>query len=399
MIPLPPNLRMACASLRDAWRRNLLALAGLAIGVGAVVAMLALTFIVRREALRQFDRTGLDVLAIRKLSTTTNATRRPPVLDLENVREMATAIPTLQRVAPVFERRAGTLAYGGRSMTTPLLGVTESFIDLNGLEIAEGRLLSDLDRREPFVVVGSDLAQNLRQRDSRSLLGQQVTIEGRLLTIVGVLAPGRAVGLFDGDLNQSLLMHARTFERAIPGAEIGVIYAQHAPGASAEEIGPEIIADLQGRQPGLSLQVISAAQIIAEMQRQLRLFTLLLGAVGSIALVLGGAGIMNSLLVAVAERRREIGLRRALGALRADVQAQFLYEAIMLCGVGGLLGIALGATGTAIISHRAGWVFSMPPSTWMLGFGVALAAGTAAGFVPAYQASRLEPVVAMRQDS
>jgi putative ABC transport system permease protein len=130
----------------------------------------------------------------------------------------------------------------------------------------------------------------------------------------------------------------------------------------------------------------------------LRLFTLFFGATGSIALVLGGAGIMNSLLLAVAERRREIGLRRALGAMRGDVQAQFLAEAVMLCGTGGLLGVGLGALVTWVIALNAGWAFMLPPATLGLGFGVAIAVGVVAGFFPAYQAARLNPVVAMKAD-
>jgi putative ABC transport system permease protein len=316
MTPLLLNLRIAVSALRHAWRRNLLALTGLAVGIAAVVAMLGLTLIVRQEALRQFDRSGLDVLAIRKTSTTSPSTaRRPPQIEAATLRHLAAAVPALDLIAPLMERR-GTLGFNGRTSQATVLGVTESFLELNALEAAEGRLLTDLDHAEPYVVIGRDLAGNLRGGVGTPLIGRQLQVEGRVLTIVGVLAPARAIRLHAGDLNQVALVPAETFGRIVDGAEISVLYARHRYGPSPAEVIADTIAALQSQVEGLSLQATSAAEWVAEMQRQLRLFTLLLGATGSIALILGGTGIMNGLLMAVTERRNEIGLRRALGALR-----------------------------------------------------------------------------------
>ena len=190
------NLHIAWASLREAWRHNILALGGLAIGVGAIVAMLALTLIVRREALRQFDRTGLDVLAIQKTSGGPAASklRQPPQIDLETVRRLAAAQPALEQVTPVMSRR-GLLTFAGRQVQADVLGVTAEFFNLNSLALAEGRALTDLDRREPYVVLGRDQAASLRGSGPGSLLGRSVTIEGRVLTIIGVLAPAEAIKL------------------------------------------------------------------------------------------------------------------------------------------------------------------------------------------------------------
>ena len=396
MTPLLLNLRIAVSALRHAWRRNLLALAGLAVGIAAVVAMLGLTLIVRQEALRQFDRSGLDVLAIRKTSTAApSAARRPPQIEMATVRHLAAAVPALDLIAPMMERR-GTLGFNGRTSQATVLGVTESFFELNALEAAEGRLLTDLDHAEPYVVIGRDLAGNLRGGVGTPLIGRQLQVEGRVLTIVGVLAPARAIRLHAGDLNQVALVPAETFRRIVDGAEINVLYARHRYGPSPAEVVADAIAALQSQVEGLALQATSAAEWVAEMQRQLRLFTLLLGATGSIALVLGGTGIMNGLMLAVTERRNEIGLRRALGALRGDIQSQFLFEALILCGVGGAVGAPLGALVTRVIAWRAAWDYTLPLAVPLGGVALAVIVGVAAGFLPAFQAARLKPVVAMR---
>jgi putative ABC transport system permease protein len=391
------NLRIAVASLRDAWRRNLLALLGLAVGVGAVVAMLALTLIVRRESLRQFDRSGLDLLALRKAAAPGGGgARRAPGIDLDLAARLAAAQPALAQVTPVMQRR-GALVSGAHRTTIDVLGVSASFFDLNSLELAEGRALSPLDRYQPYAVLGRDVAATLRT-DGAPVLGRQLTVEGRVLTVVGVLAPARAIGLHEGDLNQAVLIDVGTATRLYDNAEIDVIYARHRDGGVSDEVATAAVDFLQRSVEGLAVQAQSAAALVAEMERQLRLFTLLLGATGSVALVLGAAGIMNSLLLAVAERRREIGLRRALGALREDIQAQFLYESLILCATGGVAGIVLGALTTRLVAARADWAFSLSPFTLLLGLGVALAVGAAAGFFPAFQAARLDPVVAMKAD-
>ena len=398
MSPAALSVRLAATSLRTAWPRNLFALSGLVLGVGAVVTMLALTLIVRREALRQFDRSGLDVLVVRKVSTVgPHTTRRPPVIELDLAAGLAAAVPDFQRIAPVGAKRT-MLSFEGRPMQVDALGVTEAFGELNGLAAAEGRLLTDLDRDQPFAVVGREQAVALRGGNPAPLVGRHLVIEGKVLTIIGVLAPARAIRLHEGDLNKAVLLPAATFVRTIEGADITTVYAQYRTGPPPAQMAEAATDYFQHRVEGLAVQVTSAAAVVQEMKRQLRLFTLFFGAAGSIALVLGGAGIMNSLLLAVAERRREIGLRRALGAMRGDIQSQFLAEAVMLCGTGGLLGVGFGAATTWLISLNAGWAFQLPPATLVLGLGVALAVGVLAGFFPAFHAARLDPVVAMKAD-
>ncbi len=391
------NLRIALRSLADAPRRNLFALAGLVLGVGAVVAMLALTLIVRDEAMRQFSAGGVDVLAIRKGATAgAEGVRRPPRIDLELAQALGPGVPGLELVAPLLERRH-TLALDGRTYTADLLGVTGGFAEINDLPLAAGRALSDLDRFQPFVVLGRDQAAALGgTRAPAALLGRELVIEGRVLTIVGVLGPASAIKLHAGDLDKAVLVPATTFGRLFPASEIGVIYARTRPGADPGTVAEAVRVWFAARAEGLGVQVTSAEQLVAEMARQLRLFTIFLGAAGALSFLLGGAAMFNSLLVGVSERRREIGLRRAVGAMRGDIHAQFLYEALALCATGGALGVGLGAALTAGVTRFTGWTFELPPAVGLLGFGIAIAVGLAAGSIPAWQAARLDPAAAIK---
>ncbi len=397
MMPVPLNFLIALASLRHSWRRNLLALLGLVLGVGAIVAILALALMVRAESLRQFERTGLDVLALRKTSGAgAQVTRQPPSIDLSLAERLAEDVPEIERVAPIMTRRA-PLAVSSLQHQMEQLGVTEEFVRMNGLEAAEGRTLTELDRNAPHVVLGSEQAAALRSAGDE-IVGRHAVIEGKVLIIVGVLAPARGIRLHEGDLNKAALMHATTFARVFNQAEIGVIYAQHRPATSPRAAGEAAVDFLRRNVEGLAVDVTSAATLVEEMERQLRLFALFFGALGTIALVLGGAGIMNGLLLAVAERRREIGLRRALGATRGDILSQFLQEALMLSAVGGSLGLAVGTLVAWTLALRADWEFQLPAGPLELGVAVAFGVGAAAGFFPAWQAARLDPVVAMRID-
>jgi len=148
--------------------------------------------------------------------------------------------------------------------------------------------------------------------------------------------------------------------------------------------------------PEMNVRVDSPVPLIEQMEAQMSLFALLLGAVGGISLVLGGVGVMNAMLSSVRERRLEIGIRRALGATRGDVQRQFLAEAVLLCLVGGALGALLGIGASVGISLYSGWAWQWSAWALALGLGTACAAGLFFGYHPARQAARLDPVVAMR---
>ena len=187
-----------------------------------------------------------------------------------------------------------------------------------------------------------------------------------------------------------------TAQLTAPDKNVNLIIARAAPGVHYADAARDVKAYFAKRTGGKELEVTSAEQLIEQMESQLGLMTLLLAAVGSVSLLVGGIGVMNVMLISVTERRREIGVRRALGASRGDIQRQFLAEALILTLAGGIAGVAVGVGAAYGICVMNEWKFFVSPSSIVAGVGVSTAAGLFFGFQPAYQASRLDPIVALQ---
>ena len=386
------NLKEAASSLLAGRQRTLLALIGIAVGVGSVVAMMSVGIIVRDESLSKFRELGTDILSV-SLRYAEGAKDRS-VVTTDDALGLA-ALPTIARAAPYVISHGQASLAGKAVLEVSVIGATAAMADLNKLKVESGRHISDLDHRRYFCVVGSEVAAVARAAGIGRIVGESVTVDGVVYTAVGVLRrTPRGMRRFDAD--RAVIIPISTARRVFTWPEIRDITARMSEGAhhvaAAREIG-----DYFRRGPdGPVVRVESAEELIERMYEQMRLFALLLGSVGSISLFVGGIGVMNVMLVSVTERRLEIGIRRALGARRADIQSQFLIESVMLSTVGGLIGIGAGVAATWGICEFTGWTFRVSTQAMGLGVGVAGAAGVLFGFSPAYQAARLDPVAALR---
>ena len=276
-------------------------------------------------------------------------------------------------------------------------GANESFADIHKLAVRDGRFLSALDRGQRYCVVGSDVADVLRAAGAQPVVGEQLRFQGRLYTIVGVLQPsfGERFGQ-NLQPNGSIFLPLDTLMRVSLTQGVRLIFARMEPGVAPDAAERAAAAYFEARAPGVRLNVTSAQQLIERMREQGRLFTLLLGAVGGISLIVGGVGVMNLMLISVSERRGEIGLRRALGARRRDIRWQFVIESLGLCLAGGALGVASGIGLAFGIAAFAGWPFFVSGAAVALGVCVSSATGIFFGLYPAHQASRLDPIAALR---
>ena len=388
------NAKEAGTSLRSVLARSALALVGIVVGIGAVIAMVSTGQVVRDESLKQFRELGTDIVTIRREFTRIRG--RAIDIALADVNGLPLAVSTIETAAAAVNSNT-PIRYRGQELDQNVaFGVTGAFFDLSKLPLAEGRLVSDLDAHRFYCVAGAGVASSMRRAGAISALGERIRVFDRLCTVVGVLksTPPIAVG-------RQLVPDDAVFMPIVAGMRAGTsgireAFARVRDGVEPEVGQREVEAYFRRVRPELRVTVATASQLLARMRSQGQLFTLLLGTIASISLIVGGVGVMNVMLLSVRERTGEIGLRRAIGARRSDVQQQFVIESAVLALSGGVLGVALGVAVAWGISLFAGWPFSVSTTAIVVGVAVAAAVGVFFGLYPAYRASKLDPIEALR---
>ena len=386
------NLAEACAGLLGAKQRSALALIGIAIGVASVSAMISVGTIVRAEAARQFLELGTDIVKVR-LRAREQGPQRVAVA-LADARRITT-LASIQAAAPYTIASARIVLEGTTTTPADVVGATTSILDLNRLALAEGRFVTRLDAHQYFATVGADIAAKLAAAIGGDPIGAKVALGNTVMTVIGRLRK-TAIGQRAFDANKAVFIPIASAGRVTPRATLRDIIARMSPGSDYRAATRELTAYFATRAPDARVQVRSAEELIEHLHRQMRLYTLLLGTVGGIALLVGGIGVMNVMLVAVAERTAEIGIRRALGARRRDIQAQFLAEAVILTLLGGAVGVILAVGATYGICQASGWTFTVSAQGTALGAVVAASSGVFFGLYPAWHAAKLDPVVALQ---
>lgn len=386
------NLKEAANSLTAARLRSLLALLGIAIGVGSVIAMISIGIIARDEALRQFQELGTDILTIRLQHS--GLASDPLSVTPDDALRLAT-LSTIAAASPYAISHAQASLAGKAMKDVTVIGATAAMPDLDKLKLEAGRHVSDLDYRRWFCVLGSEVAADMRALGIERLVGETVQMGRDVYTVVGVLQY-TPQGMRNFNANRAVIVPISTAQRTFTQPGIRNVTARMRPGVYHVTAANEVRDYFHRKSPALEVHVRSAEQLIEQMHKQMRLFALLLGSVGGISLLVGGIGVMNIMLVSVTERRLEIGIRRALGARRRDIQGQFLIESVVLSLAGGLGGIGIGMAATWGLCHFTDWGFQVSVAAMGLGVGVASASGVFFGFYPAYQAARLDPVAALR---
>ena len=385
-------------SLVLAKQRTILGTIGIMIGIGSIIAMISVGLIAKAESLKEFEELGTELLVIHSVRPPTGA----PAAGIPHELAMGLSIeaPTIVQSAPQLGSRKA-LAYLGRKIGQGQInGVTSSFAKIVKLKLQKGRFISDLDDRSYFGVVGAEIASAMRRVTDGQIVGEVIKLDNQRYTIVGVLAetPKRNTLSLDINPNRSVFIPIRNAQRILPGKDIRTVVARSSRGVHYTVATTQIHAYFKGKAKGLHVSVDSATELIEQMEKQMQLLTLLLGTIGSIALIVGGIGIMNIMIASIAERKSEIGLRRALGARRSDIQGQFLAESVILCLLGGVLGTAVGVGGTYAVCHFTEWDFFVSWVSIALGIGTASGVGIFFGFQPAYQAARLDPIAALHSE-
>lgn len=387
-------LHEAFVSLRTLGKRSVLALLGIVIGSSSVVALINIGHNAAVDAALIFKDMGTDTLIAQFPAKGSGNTPMRASLDLEAVRR---AVPGIAHIG-ALSLFSGPIVFHGRSANANFVGATPDIKDAMRLAVREGRFLSRFDASETYGVIGDQVAQALGAPGDPLRLGDRIRINDYLFLVVGILHNQPRAMLMPVQANESLFIPAEGMRRIYPAPQIGNVIIRAAPGEDMEQIARDAAIALKSQLTDHDVDIQVPQQMIDGMTRQSRTFAYLLLALGAISLVGGGVGVMNVMLMNVSERRREIGIRMALGARQRDIRNLFLLEAVTLTAVGALCGAVLGMTAAWFYAWLSGWELALAAAALPLGVGSTLLVGLFFGIYPAVSASRLQPVEALRDE-
>lgn len=385
---------------------------GVVIGVWSVVSLLAIGAGAQQTITSEVESIGTNLLTVLPGIRPRNNPRvysgAAQSLTLADADIIRRAIPEVAAIAPDYQNDAQVVA-GSLNRSARILGVTPEYAVVRNVSMASGQFLTEqlVRAARPVAVLGSTVATELFGVGSP--IGQKIRVKGQLLTIVGVLQPGGAIGQYDN----AVIVPITTAHQSLFGGGDGSssfqvssisLQVRH---SSQVDLAQSRIEELMRRSHNLpqdgtgdDFTVFNQASLLTTFKTVTTTLTIFLGTIAGISLLVGGIGVMNIMLVSVTERTREIGLRKAVGAKRKDILRQFLTEALMISLLGGLVGLALGF-GTVLLIGALFSEFITPVMTLasvVMALGFSIAVGLFFGIYPARRAARLNPIQALRFD-
>jgi putative ABC transport system permease protein len=405
------GIRIALRALRVNKLRSILTMLGIIIGVGAVITMIAIGSGAQAQVEEQIKALGTNLIVVTPGSYTGGGVRMGAgsrtTLTEDDGFALQRELPDVQVAAPTL-RGTGQVVFAGNNWSTWFYGVTPEYFEARNWTIASGKSFdaADVSGAAKVVLLGETVARTLFGESDP--IGHVIRVRKVPMQVVGVLQR-KGQSLQGQDQDDVILMPITTARNRVLGGSgvklrtVGSISVKVRDGADIAEVEAEMRTLLRQRhrlQPAQEddFTLRNLSEVLGAREESTRIMTLLLAAVASVSLLVGGIGIMNIMLVSVTERTREIGLRMAVGARGRDILSQFLVEAVTLALVGGFCGIAFGLAGSYAIGHFAGWRTVLDVDAILLAVGFAAAVGVFFGFYPARKASRLLPIEALRYE-
>lgn len=389
------HVREALMNLFSAKLRSLLAILGILVGTGSVVALISSSQLATDHALAQFKKLGTNLLAVMlNPPQNGNASEQSHSLNLKDMVTIQQQLPSIEKIVP-YTTLFQPIYFQDIQFSGQILGANEALADIVKINIQEGRFVSFLDQNSFFCVVGHDIGEKIRGR-GLDPINQQISLGKQLFTIIGVAKPWEPNLFLFANIDEGIIVPLSLTFLLNPHLKIQNILLQLHPNTPLDNVKPQLESIIPQLAPGTQVRFHDPQQIIDVVSKQRSTFTWLLSAIGGISLLVGGIGVMNIMLVSVIERRREIGIRMAVGARRKDILEMFLIEAIVLTVLGGLLGVILGTATTLILALSSGWEYSFHLLPAALGFLVSAAVGVFSGLYPSYRASRLDPIATLQ---
>lgn len=380
-------LSVALRGLTGNKMRSILTMLGVIIGVASVIALVSIGEGARKEVIANFESMGTNILQL-------SMNRWDARLTPEQVSELGQRIPDLEMAMPTVWW-GGEVTYEGKTRYASAQGVTEIFPKIRNHDLYLGRFFTavEVEICRPVAVIGWQVMQDLFA--GRNPLGKSLSINQRPYEIVGVLEEkGQNMG--EG-VDQMVLVPLTVAQRDRGTNRVDQVYLKAKDKDSVAVVELMVKKIFEARYGPDAVWIWTQQAMIDEMQQSSKTMTLMLGAIAGVSLLVGGIGVMNIMLVAVAERTREIGLRMAVGAKRFHVMFQFLMESALLCSIGGVLGVIGGIAASQVV-RRMGTKTWIAPTSIGVAFAFAILVGFVFGMYPAFRASRLQPADALRSE-
>ncbi len=388
-------LHEALDNMRSVRQRTLLSLLGIIIGSASVIALLNIGENTSDEAARQFKTMGTDLIIVQD-GFGIGVERKANPIERQDASDLKQEISSVSVATPIssYSVKAG---WSGRSLDGISIGATEDLLTVARLQLERGRFVSDLDGYNTVVVVGSATANALAGDGKRLNIGDKIRMDNYLYTVVGILQSTPRNPLLPFDIDNALIVPIKANRRmSTATGNISNILIRVEEGRDTIQV----LADVSHyfRERGKSAQAQGALQLIEGMKKQGQLFTWMLVGVACISLLVGGIGVMNAMLAGIAERKKEIGLRLAIGADRMSIMTMIVWESTLLSVSGGVIGIVLGLIISILFAVLSGWDYSLSYLSILLGLGMSLATGLFFGIYPALKASEMSPIEALRSE-
>jgi len=383
--------------------RSLLTMLGVIIGVGSVIASVSITTGATKQVEDKVASLGQNIVTVFSGNFSSGGMKggwgSAPTLTVKDALAIKNEVANVVAVSPEVRDREQILA-DGQNWNTQVIGESPDYPQIRDWNIASGAMFTDGDVRAlaKVAVIGKTVVDQLFVNDDP--IGQTLIVRNIPFKVVGVLE-SKGFNLFGQDQDDVVIIPYTSHMRRITSRNfVNSIMVQAASKDTINQVQADIDTLLRDRHKSAEpdFTVRSQLELMQMATSTSRIMSVLLGAIASVSLVVGGIGIMNIMLVSVTERTREIGIRMAVGARARDILIQFLIEAVTLSAFGGILGIALGMGAATITSHFTGWP-TLTPFAWI---GIACvssaAIGIVSGFYPAWKASRLDPIEALRYE-
>ncbi|MBN2134615.1 MAG: ABC transporter permease [Acidobacteria bacterium] len=399
-------LKTAFMALFKNKMRSFLTALGIIIGVGAVISMVNMGTGASKMVESQISSLGRDVIMIFPGSSHMGGRRggfgSASTLTSDDADAIKAQVQEVDKVSPIV-RSSGQLVYGNTNWSSSVYGVYEDYFGISNIEVTSGRLLhsNDIIGNKKVCVIGTEVAENLFGDEDP--VGKNIRINKIPFKIVGLLKK-KGQSMMGQSQDDVVYMPFKTAQKRLIGTTYTHYITSSAINSESVDAAKDAITDLLRRRHKITgdkeddFHIRSSAEIIETSNTIMTALTLLLGSIASVSLLVGGIGIMNIMLVSVVERTREIGIRMAVGARPRDILRQFLIESTVLSVSGGIVGILFGVVITFIIANVADWEPYISIFWTFIAFSFSAFVGIFFGYYPAYKASRMDPIEALRYE-